>query len=156
MNAEKPMTGYHVAAIFVTAFAVIIGVNLLLAVNAVRSFPGLEVRNSYVASQQFDKDRAAQIALGWTVTAKAGAGAIVMSIAGPDGAPAKVETLTAVLGRATHVQDDQTLDFVFDGQVYRAPAQLSPGNWNIRMGATAQDGTDFKQRIVLHVGAAEK
>ena len=54
---------------FVAAFGVIIGVNLVLALSAVRTFPGLEVKNSYVASQTFDERRAAQEALGWTVSA---------------------------------------------------------------------------------------
>ena len=61
--------GWHVATGFVLAFSIIIGVNLTLAVNAVRTFPGLEVKNSYVASQHFEADRAAQNALGWDVSA---------------------------------------------------------------------------------------
>ena len=54
------LTGKHVLGITVGAFAVIIGVNVLLAVKAVSTFPGLEVDNSYVASQGFDKRKAAQ------------------------------------------------------------------------------------------------
>jgi hypothetical protein len=45
---------------------VIISVNLLLAFKAVSTFPGLEVKNSYVASQGFNDRKAAQEALGWT------------------------------------------------------------------------------------------
>ena len=62
------LTGKHVLVITVSAFAVIIAVNLLLAYKAVSTFPGLEVQNSYVASQVFDTDKAAQLALGWTLT----------------------------------------------------------------------------------------
>jgi len=65
--AERQLTGRHVLMIFVGAFTVIIGVNIALAYNAVRTFPGLEVKNSYVASQEFNTRRAAQVALGWTV-----------------------------------------------------------------------------------------
>ena len=64
------LKGRHVAMIFGGAFTVIIGVNVALAVNAVRTFPGLETKNSYVASQTFDDRRAAQEALGWTVAAE--------------------------------------------------------------------------------------
>jgi len=28
---------------------------------------------------------------------------------------------------------------------------LAEGNWNYRMVATAQDGTPFKQRVIIHV-----
>ena len=54
------LTGKHVFAITAGAFAVIIGVNVLLAVKAVSTFPGLEVGNSYVASQGFNTRKAAQ------------------------------------------------------------------------------------------------
>ena len=49
--------GWHVFAGFVFAFSIIISVNLTLAFNAVRTFPGLEVKNSYVASQSFEADQ---------------------------------------------------------------------------------------------------
>ena len=58
-HAEKQLTGRKVLLIMCSAFAVIIGVNLTLAFQAVATFPGLEVKNSYVASQSFDDDRAA-------------------------------------------------------------------------------------------------
>lgn len=155
MKAQSELTGRHVAMIFVSAFAVIIGVNILLAVNAVRSFPGLEVRNSYVASQQFDVARQAQLALGWTVRARASAGAVHLRIVDKDGKPAIVDRIDAVLGRATHVQDDVQLDFKFDGAEYVAPAVIGGGNWNIRMTAVATDGTEFNQRVILHVNEDE-
>ena len=63
----------------------------------------------------------------------------------------EVEALSAVLGRATHVKDDMAPDFVFDGQAYVAEADLAPGNWNIRMTARAEDGTEFAQRVILHI-----
>ena len=51
------LTGGHVLAMFVAMFGVIITVNMILAFSAVKTFPGLEVKNSYVASQSFDRDR---------------------------------------------------------------------------------------------------
>ncbi|MEP2533717.1 FixH family protein [Shimia sp.] len=149
--AQGELTGRHVLFIFVGAFGVIIGVNLILAWNAVATFPGLEVKNSYVASQEFDVRRDAQVALGWTVTARSGGGLLVLSILDQDGAPVEVEELHAVLGRATHVKDDVEPSFEFDGRAYVVPAELAPGNWNIRMTARAKDGTEFTQRVVLHV-----
>lgn len=148
--AGGPITGKHVLAGFVAAFSVIIGVNLVLAWSAIRTFPGLEVANSYVASQEFDARRKAQEALGWTVDAAHGEGRLVLSITDASGAPVEVATLGAVLGRATEARDDTTPDFRFDGTAYVAPIDLAPGNWNIRMEATAADGTEFRQRVVLH------
>ncbi|GFE51129.1 RdxH [Roseobacter cerasinus] len=150
-TASKQLTGRHVALIFVSAFTVIIGVNLTLAYKALSTFPGLEVKNSYVASQHFDENRTAQQALGWSVLAQARGDQVVLSITDRAGQPVQVAELDATLGRATHVRDDQAPEFVFDGAAYVAPAVLTPGNWNLRMKAVAADGTVFQQRVILHV-----
>ena len=151
MTKERKFTGWHALAIFGGAFAVIISVNLALAFSAVRTFPGLEVKNSYVASQQFDEKRAAQESLGWTVRADATGGLLILSITDAEGRPVQAGSLDAVLGRATHVKDDRRPEFAFDGRAYVAREALEKGNWNIRMTATALDGTKFEQRVVLHV-----
>lgn len=149
--ATREFTGTHAALIFGGAFSAIITVNLALAYNAVSTFPGLEVKNSYVASQQFDARRDAQLALGWSVRADARDGQVILSITDANGAPVQVADLDATLGRATHVKDDLRPEFVFDGKAYVAPADLGKGNWNIRMVARADDGTEFTQRVILHV-----
>ncbi|MCP4206818.1 MAG: FixH family protein [Shimia sp.] len=148
---EKKFTGKHFLMIFVGSFGVIVAVNLTLAWNAVATFPGVEVKNSYVASQSFDKRRDAQEALGWDVSAWAKGGLLILSITDENGTPVQVTNLDAVLGRATHVQDDRIPDFQFDGKAYVAREELAPGNWNIRMNATALDGTPFEQRVILRV-----
>ncbi len=66
---DPKLSGRAVLFMIIAGFSVIIGANLVLAVSAVRSFPGLETDNSYIASQTFDRDRAAQQALGWDVAA---------------------------------------------------------------------------------------
>ncbi len=147
----REFTGRHAAIIFVSAFTVIIGVNLTLAYSAVNTFPGVEVKHSYVASQEFDIRRDAQEALGWHVNARATGGLVILAITDDAGMPIQVENLNAVLGRATHVKDDIKPDFKFDGQAYVAPVELADGNWNIRMTATSVDGTEFTQRVILHV-----
>lgn len=150
MTHDRKITGTHVLIGFVTAFGIIIAVNFTLAYNAVATFPGLEVKNTYVASQQFDEKRAAQQALGWTIEADHRDGQVILSITDANG-PVQVQSLTATLGRATTVADDLSPDFTFDGTAYVAPVELRDGNWNIRMVAVAQDGTPFEQRVVLHV-----
>ncbi len=148
---QREFTGRHAAMVFIGAFTIIISVNIAMAISAVRTFPGLEVKNSYVASQQFDERRAAQQALGWTVRADARDGMVILAISDATGAPVKVADLTATVGRATHVRDDTEPQFAFDGTAYVAPLDLAGGNWNIRMVARAQDGTKFTQRVILHI-----
>lgn len=147
---ERRITGYHVLFGFVMAFGVIISVNLYLAFSAVKTFPGLEVKNSYVASQKFDAQKSAQEALGWDIMADHSDGQLVLSITDENG-PVEVQSISATLGRATTVADDLTPDLVFNGTAYVAPVDLRDGNWNIRMVAVAPDGTTFQQRVILHV-----
>lgn len=148
----KPLTGYHVFAIFASAFSVIIAVNLTLAFKAVGTFPGLETKNSYVASQTFDADREAQLALGWTVGAELQGSDLVLKVDDAIG-PVVPEIVSATLGRATHVGDDQTPAFIHNGKAFVAPVgDLERGNWNLRLVARAADGTLFRQRIVMWVG----
>lgn len=151
MSKPREFTGRHMAIVTVSAFGVIILVNLVLAYSAVKTFPGLEVKNSYVASQNFDERRDAQTALGWTVNAEANGGLVILSIKDSSGAPVEVRDLTAIVGRATHVRDDISPEFRFDGTAYVAPVELGAGNWNIRMTALAFDDTEFTQRVVLRV-----
>ena len=148
----RELKGWHVFGIFALAFGTIIAVNMTLAVNAVRTFPGVEVKNSYVASQSFDADRAAQQALGWDVAARIEGDELVLSIL-KDGSPVVPEIESAVFGRATSVTADQTPAFTFDGQAFRAPVEAGPGNWNLRLVAVAEDGTVFRQRVIVgHAG----
>lgn len=149
--ATRELTGRKVFLIFVSFFGVVFAVNFLLAFQAVSTFPGVEARNSYQASQTFEADRAAQLALGWEVSAGLEGEDLVLRILGPDGRPVRVAELTATLGRATHVNEDRVPQFAYYNGAYRAAEQLGPGNWNLRMRAVADDGTPFRQRIVIHV-----
>ncbi len=149
--SDRTITGRQVFIVTASAFAVIIGVNLLLAYKAVATFPGLEVKNSYVASQSFEADRKAQLALGWDLSARIEDDKLRLSIADRDGYPVEVADLVSTLGRATEVSQDRAPEFVFDGKGYVAPVDLAAGNWNLRIRATAADGTLFQQRIVLYV-----
>lgn len=150
VKADKPLTGRKVLMITVSAFSVIIAVNLTLAYQAVATFPGLETRNSYVASQNFNADRQAQLALGWDAIALMNGDTFRLQLR-KDGLPVQADIQSAVLGRATHVQDDQQLDLVFDGQDYVATIVPAAGNWNLRLVAQAADGTSFRQRMIVKV-----
>lgn len=176
--AARVLSGRAVLMMMVAGFGVIIGANLVLAVNAVRSFPGLETDNSYIASQTFDRDRAAQEALGWDVDARIDGDLLRLSFDGPLGAShgdpdaqgralpvaarrAGVAKVSGTLGRPTHLAQDRVMEFYRDGTLWvaRIPALddqgplLGAGNWNLRLTARADDGTEFRQRIPLLVKA---
>ena len=144
----KEITGWHIFGLLSLGFGTIIAVNMTLAWNAVQTFPGLEVKNSYVASQSFDRDRNAQEALEWEVSARLTGDNLVLTFA-KNGAPVEPIIERAIFGRATSVAADQTPDFVYIGQVFVAPVRAGAGNWNLRITARAEDGTRFNQRIIV-------
>lgn len=148
----REIRGRHVALGFGFAFSVITGVNLLLATQAVRTFPGLEVKNSYVASQSFDRDRAAQQSLGWTARADLDGDLLSLRITGQsdDLAPARI--IEAKLGRASFAAEDRELVFRQLGDLHLADASgLGAGLWYLWITAEASDGTLFRQRLELWV-----
>ena len=123
--STKEITGRKFFLIFASFFGVIITVNIFMAYSAISTFPGLETRNSYVASQSFNEDRAAQLALGWDVRADVTDNTLILSITNADGNPVIVSKLDAILGRATNVAEDMTPAFKFDGSAYLAPVDLA-------------------------------
>ena len=149
----REITGKHVLGITVSAFAVIIAVNVLMAWKAISTFPGLEVKNSYVASQTFDADRSAQEALGWTMTPEydATAGELRLVFADKAGMPVSLQGLNVLVGRTTSSADDARPDFAREAGSYVAKADLSMGKWMLQVEAQAEDGTLFRQRVDLWV-----
>jgi len=145
------LTGKHVFAITASAFAVIIGVNVLLAVKAVSTFPGLEVDNSYVASQGFNDRKAAQESLGWTMTPGYQDGRMTLAFRGADGQPVQVNDLQVLVGRTTETTDDTFPAFILQGDLYAADVALHQGKWMVKVTATSADGTLFEQRSELFV-----
>lgn len=145
------LTGRHVLATTVGFFAVVIAVNMTLAYKAVSTFPGLEVDNGYIASQSFDRERAAQLALGWTLRHDYRDGQIILTFTGRDGNPVAPLDLSALVGRTTEAKEDRRPAFRWVGDHYVADVALSPGKWMMNVAARADDGTPFRQRLDLFV-----
>lgn len=147
----RELTGRKVFMITAAFFGVIIAVNLTMAIKAVQTFPGLEVPNSYVASQSFDREMAAQKALGWRLSHSYENGRLSLRFLDRAGAAVKVAALTTVLGRTTEAAQDMTPDFTYSNGVYSAPVALDRGKWMILLEAQSADGIRFHQRLDLVV-----
>lgn len=150
-DGGRQLTGWHVLAMFLGGFGIIIGVNLYMAVTAVRTFPGLEVSSSYADSQTFDIRREAQDALGWQASVAVEGDRLVLTLTGADGRPAAPAELTALLTRPTTRTDDQQLELTRDNGAFVAPAALSPGRWRLRLTGMARDGTEYRHNITFTV-----
>ncbi len=148
-TTATPLTGRKVFFITAAFFGTVIAANVTLAVQAVRTFPGLEVGNSYIASQTFNAELAAQKALGWALKVAAGPDRLTLVFTDAAGRPVEPVAITASIGRATEVRDDLVPEFVRVGAVYEAPVALASGKWVLRIEAEAEDGTIFRQRVAI-------
>ena len=150
----REFKGWHMLAITVSAFAVVVAVNVGMAYKAISTFPGLEADKAYMASQTFDADKAAQLALGWNLSPSydQATGAIRLVFTDTAGQPVTVSDLTVLVGRPTEARDDRTPTFTQgpDG-AYVATEDLRQGKWILRVTAHAGDGTLFRQRLSFMV-----
>ena len=148
---KREITGRHVLIGTVAAFGVIIAVNFTMAYQAVGTFPGLEVKNSYVASQKFEAQRAAQEALGWQAAVEVEDGILKLFLTDAEGNPVQPESLTAMVGRPTIARDDQKLAFFGENEALVAPVELEPGAWILKLNAKSASGAPFEKRLELWV-----
>lgn len=135
----REFKGWHMAAIMVAFFGVVIAVNLVMARSAIRTFGGAVVENSYVASQRYNgwlAEGRAQARLGWRAQVRGEPGGLLaVRLAAPDGPVTGAEVSVEVehpLGRLPG--RSFTLTSKGDGR-YVAPHALTPGRWRVRVAA---------------------
>lgn len=151
MSEPKELTGRHVLTILILAFGVIIGVNMVLMVSAIKTFPGLEVKNSYVASQDFNDAERAQSALGWTPVVRFANDLLVLTITDAGGNAVFPETLDFKIGRPTHGRDDMVLTLLREDHGYAVPVALGNGKWRIYLDAVTADGAVYSKHMEVFV-----
>ncbi len=129
-------------------FAVIVAVNFTMAGLATRSWTGLVVENSYVASQNFNRElekARAQSALGWTSRLVVEPDRIVVQLTDRDGEPVILSRARLIIGRPAFEQMDQVLMLAHQGSgLYTALSRLEPGLWMARL-ETATGDQPFRQ-----------
>jgi nitrogen fixation protein FixH len=133
---RRAFTGWHMTAILVVFFGVVIAVNVLMATLAVRTFGGTVVDNSYVASQQFNgwlAQSRAQRALGWDVAVSRGAGDVPVIIAtDAAGQPLVGAVVTATVRHPLGRTPDRAMRLTSGGDGrFTASAPLEAGRWHI-------------------------
>lgn len=153
----REFTGRHLAYIMIAFFAVIIAVNATMATIAGTSWTGFVVRNSYVASQEFnDKVAAAreQAALGWEGVLDISDGRISATLVDAAGRPVDLESARLVLRNPATDRDDRSIALAARGTAFTAPWAARDGLWIAELVVTARDGTPWHEtrRIVLEEG----
>lgn len=152
-------TGWHMLACMLAFFGTIIAVNLTMAMLASNSWTGLVVKNSYVASQEFN-DRLIkaklQIETGLRSQIMHSNGSVTFRIANREGTVVKPEKAIIWIGRPAFEQQDRTVqaDCSDDGLCV-AVADLAPGPWALRIEALLPDAT-YRRDARLFISADGK
>lgn len=133
----RRFTGWHMFAILIAFFGVVIAVNITMAMFATRTFGGTVVDNSYVASQKFNGWLAAaraQDELGWQSTVTLDEGRrVAVTVADAKG-PLAGATVTALARHPLGREADVPLHFEADGEGrVRSASPLPTGRWLIHI-----------------------
>lgn len=134
-------TGWHMLAIMIGFFGVVIGVNAVMATDAIRTFGGLVVENSYVATTHYNRwlaEGRQQEREGWQATPTAdgtGTVSLRLSRAGQaiDGASVSIvanHPVGLVAQRSLRLRPA-------GGGVYRSDGRLPHGRWLVRIEVSA-------------------
>jgi nitrogen fixation protein FixH len=150
----RPFTGWHMLALTLSFFGVIIAVNIGLAYKAISTFPGLEVNDSYVASQTFDQEKTAQEALHWHLRQgyDRTKGQLRLDFTDLAGKPVTLSDIDVLVGRPTEAAQDQhpAMAQAADGG-YIGIAVLPLGKWMLQITGHAPDGTLYQARTFFYI-----
>lgn len=149
--------GWHVLAMMLAFFGAVIAVNVVFAVVAVRSFPGEDVRRSYLQGVHYNDtlaQRREQAALGWQATAgflpSADGAVLEVVLRDRAGAPIDGAIITGEVQRPTTDAADRAIMFeAAGGGRYVAPlGDLGAGRWRLRAHAERDTGSlDFEAEL---------
>lgn len=146
-------TGWHMLAIMLAFFGIIIAVNLTMAYNAISTWSGFVVKNTYVASQEFNEKAETgkqQAALNWQSKPTLEEGVFVWHVNDRDGKPVAVTGGTVEFKRPVgDAHDTKVTLTASDLGTLTAPLELDEGAWIMEVNADA--GLDDPYRHIIRV-----
>lgn len=163
----REFTGRHMLIVIVGFFAVVIGVNVTMATLARKSWTGLVVENTYVASQQFNEEARKgreQAALGWTGKLTIASGEVRYGLVDAHGKSLPLHGVRILFRHPAYEAEDETLTLT-------APADATSGNaaefaarhtprdgvWIVEIDADAGLASPFRdvRRVMISNGALQ-
>ncbi|TIV71537.1 MAG: cytochrome oxidase [Mesorhizobium sp.] len=166
-QTPREFTGRHMLISILAFFAVVIGVNVTMATLARRSWTGLVVENTYVASQQFNEEARkgrAQAALGWTGKLIIASGVVHYSLVDSQGKPVPLDGVRMLFRHPAYEAEDEavTLAAAVDasaGNTQEFAARHTPkdGVWIVEIDADAGLTLPFRdvRRIMIAKGTLQ-
>lgn len=150
--AGKPLKGWHVLLIMLGFFGVIFAVNGVFLYHAITSFPGEDVKKSYVQGLSYNNilaERAAQAELGWQAEAGLQNANMIVRLQDADGLPISSKFVVGELRRLATNQDDRAIAFEpgMNGEYSSPVGTLASGQWLLRVNVFDAQGDE----VVFHV-----
>lgn len=153
-------TGWHMAGVMILFFGTIITVNLVMAWNATRSWSGLVVQNTYVASQEFNgkvAEAKAFAASGIEGALTLEPGHVIYKVVDAKGAPLAADSVTAVFKRPVDEREDFTLALMPDAPgLFVAERAVPAGQWVVDISTGRGGEKVFHQTVRTIAGERAK
>ena len=148
----KELKGWHVLLIMLGFFGVMFSVNGVFLFHAITSFPGEDIKKSYVQGLSFNDtlaDRAAQAELGWSAEAGLIEDRLVFRLQDAASTPLSNQIVVGELRRLATNQEDRAISFQprMRGEYVADPGTLAPGQWLLRVNVFDAQG----ETVLLHV-----
>jgi len=143
-RSEKRLKGWHVLLIMLGFFGVIFAVNGVFLYHAITSFPGEDVKKSYVQGINYNQTlaaRAAQAELGWSAEAGVQDDRIVFRLHDAAAQPLSDYSVIGELRRLATQDADQVLAFraAPSGEYFAPSGTLGSGQWRLRISVLDRD-----------------
>ncbi len=152
-KGQRQFTGWHMLFIMLGFFGIVIGANLYMAISADRAWTGLVVKNSYVASQEYNEKLAAnraQHAMGWSSNIEIVDGEFIFTLLDGEQKPLSAQEVIVQINRPVGTKDDVQLILQQreDGK-YSANVDLGAGVWKVYLVANFADQPAFEHYYKL-------
>lgn len=143
-RSDRELKGWHVLLIMLGFFGVMFAVNGVFLYHAITSFPGEDVKKSYVQGLSYNETlaaRAAQAELGWTAEAGLQDDELIFRLRDRDGAPVSNLVVIGELRRFATQDADQAIIYSAraNGEYVAEIDALAPGQWALRINVMDTD-----------------
>ncbi|MBB4276562.1 FixH family protein [Rhizobium mongolense] len=152
---HRTFTGHHMLNVMAAFFAVVIGVNVMMATFASRSWSGLVVKDTYVASQEFNSKAAAMRAMaasGISGNLSLSHDVIHYDIHNRDGSPATVQDVTVRFRRPVGDREDFQLVLTRKSEGrFEVEHHVRSGDWIVEIISRKKDVTVMQEAVRIDI-----
>ena len=147
-NSSWQLKGWHVLIIMICFFSVMFTANGIFLYHAITSFPGEDVKKSYVQGLDYNRTieaRRNQEELGWSASAGYIDGQLIFQLKDKDGNYVYGHNVEAEIRRDVTVNDDRTLQLTrtASGDYFANIADLEAGQWSVRFVVRPQESDNI-------------